>query len=97
VAKHASNIETRYNWCQNWEQINANTKTLLAKMQEMKTNQAKADADRKTYQDMLGKIEANGEAIQERMVAKMNTTLEEMSAIQKEMLAKMEAEGKSDL
>jgi hypothetical protein len=39
----------------------------------------KMDADRKTYQD-----------IQERMVSKINTTLEEMNASQKEMLAKRE-------
>jgi hypothetical protein len=84
------------------EEMNASTKTMLAEILEkadanMKTmqekmdnNQAKADADRKTYQDMLAKIEANGEAIQELMVVKMNTTLEEMNASHKEMLARME-------
>jgi hypothetical protein len=78
----------------NQAKADANIKTMQEKMDD---NQAKADADRKTYQDMLAKLEANGEAIQERMVAKMNTTLEEMNASQKEMLAKMEAKRKSDL
>jgi hypothetical protein len=39
---------------------------MLARMDaSMKANQKKADADRKAYHDMLAKIEANGEAIQE--------------------------------
>jgi hypothetical protein len=71
----------------NQAKVDANMKTMQEKTDD---NQAKADADRKTYQNMLAKIEANGEAIQERMVAKMNTTLEEMNASQKEMLTKME-------
>jgi hypothetical protein len=54
--------------------------------EKMDANQAKADADRKLYQDMMAKIDA-----------KMNTTLEEMNASQKEMLAKMEAERKADV
>jgi hypothetical protein len=74
--------------------MNTNMKTNQEHMKEMMAkmddNQAKADAYRKTYQDMLAKMEANGEAIQERMVAKMNTTLEEMNASHKEMLAKVE-------
>jgi hypothetical protein len=41
----------------NQEQINTNTKIMLAEMQEkIYDNQAKADADRKMYQDMLAKI-----------------------------------------
>jgi ERCC4-type nuclease len=63
------------------EEMNANNKTMLAEILE------KADADRKGYQDMLANIEAIGEAIQERMVAKMNTTLEEMNASQKDIVA----------
>jgi hypothetical protein len=43
--------------------IKANKKKSEKMTEKMDDKQAKADADRKTYKDMLTKIEANGEAI----------------------------------